>query len=125
MNTPQPPLPESSSQSGSVDPRLQPTPDYGTLGPGSDVASEGLSPTQPSPGRGTGLPRIAPFAAIFAGVLMAIIVGNVAAYTRYLKAIPKKSTAAFPVAKGSRPSAYANEQKQAEAMLERAVAHSD
>src|SRR5437588_3165130 len=104
---------------------MKPTPDYGTLGPGSDIASQGLSPNQPSPRRGTGLPRIAPVIAIFAGVLLAIIVGNVAAYSRYLKAVPKKTTGPLPVAKSSRPVEYANEQKQAEVLLERAVAHSD
>ncbi len=124
MNT-EPPSSDPLFQPENLDPRLQLTPDYGTLGPGSDIAPQGLSPNQASPRKGTVLPRMAPVVAIFTGVLMAIFVANFAAYSRYLKAVPRKPTGAFPGARPSRQLQPATEQKQAEALLEQAVAHSD
>ena len=50
-----------------ADPRMQPTPDYGTLGPGSDVSVTGADPIQRTP-RGTGM-QTAHLIAILAGLL--------------------------------------------------------
>ena len=56
---------------------------------------------------------------------MAIFVANFAAYSRNLRAVPKKQIAISRLANSSLPTQSASEQKQAEALLERAVAHSD
>src|SRR4030081_1313314 len=61
-----------------ADPRWQPTPDYGTLAPRSDIAT---GPTDASENqaraRSQCARRIGPSVAIAAGVLMALLVGNV------------------------------------------------
>lgn len=57
-----------------ADPRLRPTPDYGTLGPGSDIqVGSGAPAPQPRPGANAG-----PLVAILAGVLMAGLFTSIA-----------------------------------------------
>ena len=60
-----------------IDPRLQPTPDYGTLGPGSDIAVNQAGSTPDPVRRPTNQKR---FGAIFAsaiGMLAAILSANI------------------------------------------------
>lgn len=57
-----------------VDPRLQPTPDYGTLGPSSDVASPGRGATEASRPRQSA--RVGPFIAVMVGVFGALVAGS-------------------------------------------------
>ncbi len=57
-----------------ADPRLRPTPDYGTLGPGSDIqVGSGAPAPQPRPGANAG-----PLVAILVGVLMAGLFTSIA-----------------------------------------------
>lgn len=106
-----------------VDPRLQPTPDYGTLGPGSDVTTGGGQTARRNPRAS----RVAPLVAIAMGMLLAIAVsGRQARHTfssAYANA-PRPNSAqsastAIEQLESMKP------QTQAEALLEQAVAHSD
>jgi len=105
-----------------LDPRLQPTPDYGTLGPGSDVAGFGAAQT-PRPAAKTSL-RTAHIIAALVGMVAAIIVG-----------MTRDKHPVWP----NRPAVYRSEpapdrdlgqidrmkpQTQAETLLEMAVGHS-
>ena len=60
----------------SPDPRLQPTPDYGKLGPGSDVIF-GPPTAGAIPGRPSDSIHIGQIMAVIAGVLAAVLVGSV------------------------------------------------
>ena len=106
------------------DPRLQPTPDYGMLGPGSDIAGSGPIST-PSPANAK---RFAPFLAAAIGVLFAILAANIgsahAAWARFANLFsPHESAPASE--KDSRQLDRMKPQKQAEALLELAVSHND
>ncbi len=109
-----------------VDPRLQPTPDYGTLGPGSDIAAGGT---------GTGQrPRVASrFALLFSvaiGVLLAILTTSIgstrSAWPRFAHLFRGEAVSRPPVvATSSSQLDRLKPQKQAEALLELAVGRSD
>jgi hypothetical protein len=107
------------------DPRLQPTPDYGTLGPGSDLTGSGpiSIPARPTNGK-----RFAPVFAAAIGVLCAILAANIGSahsvWARFANLFsPHESAPAS--AKDSRQLDRMKPQKQAEALLELAVGHSD
>lgn len=107
-----------------ADPRLRPTPDYGTPGPGSDVAlNQPASTTDPI--RQSANPR--PFGPIFAaaiGVLAAVLAGNIgsahAAWSRFENLFSVREQAPAS-AKNFRQLDRLRPQKQAEALLELAV----
>jgi HEAT repeat protein len=111
-----------------ADPRLQPTPDYGTLGPGSDIA--GSAPKaipgcvrQPANPR-----RFGPIFAAAIGVLAAVLAGNIgnaqAAWSR-LENLFSLREASPASAKDIRQLDHMKPQKQAEALLELAVGNSE
>lgn len=103
-----------------ADPRLQPTPDYGTLGPGSDVAVSGAQSN--SAARQSANPRR--FASIFAatiGVLAALVAGNIGnAHAAWAKLFSVRENAPAS-AKDIRQLDRMRPQKQAETLLELAV----
>jgi HEAT repeat protein len=109
-----------------VDPRLQPTPDYGTLGPGSD-----LTPGRPGSAPPTGgTNRFAPLFAVAIGVLLAVLVGSMgsghSARSRLADLFGGNAVSAAPVAATSSSQLdRLKPQKQAEALLELAVGRSD
>ena len=72
----QPAFGDNSSPAPEADPRLQPTPDYGTLGPGSDVSGIGTGPQQPAAPQQAA--RVAATIAALAGMFTALLVGFVA-----------------------------------------------
>lgn len=72
----QPVFGDKSSPAPEADPRLQPTPDYGTLGPGSDVSGMGTGPQQPAAPQQAA--RVAATIAALAGMFTALLVGFVA-----------------------------------------------
>ncbi len=128
MDVLQQPISERGSQPGTAptaDPRLQPTPDYGTLGPGSDIASSGpiSIPTSAVNPR-----RFGPVFAIALGILLAVLTsraGNAhAAWSRFanLFSAPGGATSS---AKEARQLDRMKPQKQAEALLELAVNHNE
>jgi len=108
-----------------VDSRLQPTPDYGTLGPGSDISSGGPD-TRQHPRNNS------PFALVFAiamGVLLAILttsVGSAHSWSRFAHLFLGDAASRVPVAATSSSQLdRLKPQKQAEALLELAVGRSD
>ena len=111
-----------------ADPRLQPTPDYGTLGPGSDVAV-GQPVSSADPIRRSADPRrYAPVFAAAVGVLMAVLAGSVgsapAAWSRFENLFSSREVS--PVsAQDTRQLDRMRPQKQAEALLELAVGRRD
>jgi len=104
---------------GGLDPRLQPTPDYGTLGPGSDVTEFGSQPSQASNRKAA--PRSVQLLAVAIGMIGAIVAGSIGKSHRGVR----QSTASYkpnkPVSAG--PLNDMKEQKQAETLLEQAVGH--
>lgn len=130
---------QSSSSKGAqpestpvTDPRLQPTPDYGTLGPGSDVRAGGVdSGSNPAP-RAADARRLAPILAAAIGVFFAVLAGNIghaqATWARFANLFHLRGDAASrspSLTKDSRQLDRLKPQKQAEALLELAVGHSD
>ena len=69
-----------------VDSRLQPTPDYGTLGPGSDIQTTGPVAATPSTPGTKGL-RVGAVIAVTVGVFLAVVIANIgsahAAWARF------------------------------------------
>ena len=63
----------ASNQAPTLDPRLRPTPDYGTLGPGSDIPATGTDPIRRTPPRAT---PIGPLVAALIGLFAALLVGS-------------------------------------------------
>src|ERR1700726_3896179 len=115
-----------------ADPRLQPTPDYGTLGPSSDIATRTTDAlANQTSARSQFARRIGPSVAIAAGVLMALLVGNVgSALAAWNHIASLFSPHVKPgVANSSRiPTRDLDRQQpqaQAEALLERAVSRDD
>ena len=124
--------PRFSGQSAAIvatpttDPRLQPTPDYGTFGPGSDVAAGQAGPIPQSAGRGN--PRFAPIAAAVIGMLAALFAGSISRAGSLWSRLenpfsPQKSAPAS--AKDVRQIERMRPQRQAEALLELAVGKND
>lgn len=106
-----------------TDPRLRPTPDYGTLGPGSDIS--GLDPAQaPAPSAKSRL-RFAHLVAIVGGMVAALIAGSVSKvhpiWPRSVPRLPRDSANVRDSGQLDRM----KPQKQAEILLEQAVAQSD
>jgi hypothetical protein len=105
-----------------VDPRLQPTPDYGTLGPGSDVA--GLGPGNAPAASRTSALRSAHLIAAVVGMVAALIVGTLSKahpiWPDFVPAHPSEPASARDLGQVDRM----KPQKQAETLLELAVGHS-
>lgn len=125
MDLPEFPSPDQGANRPSADPRLQPTPDYGTLGPGSDFRGVEKAPAQPAPSRSS--PRTLHILAAVIGMFAALIAGTLRngdfPWTQNARkqSVERKAqpAAADPVqTDGMEP------QKQAEALLEQAVQHS-
>jgi len=105
----------------------EPVPDYGTLGPGSDLGSPGTS--EPRTARNT---RFAPLVAVAIGVLLAMMVAGLgsahAAWSRFGKLFATRNEVAKTAHDRSADFSQIDRmqpQRQAEALLELAVAHSD
>jgi hypothetical protein len=111
-----------------ADPRLQPTPDYGTLGPGSDIAGSAPKAIPGSVRQPANPRRFGPIFAAAIGVLAAVLAGNIgnaqAAWSRFenLFSLREASPAS---AKDIRQLDHMKPQKQAEALLELAVGNSE
>jgi hypothetical protein len=110
-----------------ADPRLQSTPDYGTLGPVSDIAASGPASIPGSVRQSANARRFAPLFAVATGALLAILTANVgtarAAWSSFANLFPGRENA--PASKDSRQLDRMKPQKQAEALLELAIGHRD
>jgi HEAT repeats len=127
----QPPFSGHGSQPGPApvaDPRMQPTPDFGTLGPGSDTAAGGPTSIPGSVRQSANARRFAPLFAVAMGALLAILTANVgtarAAWSRFANLFSVRESAPAS-AKDSRQLDRMKPQKQAEALLELAVGHNN
>jgi HEAT repeat protein len=123
---------QSAATLPAADPRLQPTPDYGNLGPGSDIATGATDASANKTGtRSKSAHSIGPSVAIAAGVLMALLVGNVGSALAAWNHITSLFSPHIrpDVASSSRIPARdldrQQPQAQAEALLERAVSRDD
>ena len=107
----------------SADSRLQPTPDYGTLGPGSDIGATGAGPISTSRRPGANAAR--PLFAIAMGILLAVFVATARArlsrFAGLLSPHRESATSARDVGQLDRMPP----QTQAETLLELAVGHSN
>jgi HEAT repeat protein len=111
-----------------ADPRLQPTPDYGTLGPGSDVSAGGPDSVASSARQPVNTPRFGPVFAAAVGVLFAVFAGNVggahAAWSGLANLLSNRGNVATS-AKDSHQLDRMKPQKQAETLLELAISRND
>ena len=105
-----------------LDPRLQPTPDYGTLGPGSDISSYGTRPSSGAP------QKISPDAVRLFAFAIGIALALIAVFTTRVQTA--RSAYRNPTSSGQRRPASATDisrldsmkpQKQAETLLELAA----
>lgn len=114
-----------------LDPRLQPTPDYGTLGPGSDIASSDIAGYASAPNRPVTQrrpPQGVQLVAVALGILAALLAGA-------MKSIaPARSGFGTVLSSGKTQPASPKDmrqldrmrpQKQAETLLELAVGNTD
>lgn len=108
-----------------ADPRLQPTPDYGTLGPGSDIAVSGRQSNSVSPRQSANPQRSAAIFAATIGVLAALFAGNIGnAHAAWAKLFSARENAPAS-AKDIRQLDRMRPQKQAGALLELAVGNNE
>lgn len=109
-----------------VDPRLQPGPDYGTLGPSSDIAVQGPDPvqiSQPQPAL-----RVGPLVAAALGVFVAVLGANIGNARSVWSRFADLFSSQEYVPTGAKDSGQLDRlkpQKQAETLLELAVDRSD
>jgi hypothetical protein len=130
----------SEQERPGLDPRLQPTPDYGTLGPDSDVAKSGLlSPVSTAPvaaaaGKSGGRRpltslRVVHLVAMMVGFAFAFLAssaGGPAGFRgRIAELFSPHRNSALPAKFADRELDRQRPQKQAEILLERAVSRSD
>ncbi|MHB8214495.1 MAG: HEAT repeat domain-containing protein [Candidatus Sulfotelmatobacter sp.] len=119
------------------DPRLTPTPDYGTLGPDSDFAksSAGLPASAPTPVAGAPSAnrslapknlRLLQLVAVMGGIVSAIVASSGGAAWEKIAATfaPRKNTAVSSAKFSERDLDRQQPQKQAEILLARAVSRS-
>lgn len=105
-----------------VDPRLQPTPDYGTLGAGSDIPGPEDRDALPS-SRKSAL-RSAHLIAAVVGLAAALVVGMTKAHPIWPASVPSRSKEPAS-ARDLNQLDRMRPQKQAETLLELAVGHSE
>lgn len=130
MDFPQPD-PEPRSGTLQAPATRSPAANYGTLGPGCDVGSH-VTSAEPGSGSRPVTPRSAELAAVVVGVVLALAVGGLgsahAAWSRFSKLFTIHGgfvSTATASATGSPELAKLEPQKQAEALLEQAVAQTD
>jgi hypothetical protein len=112
----------SQNTGTTVDPRLQPTPDYGTLGPGSDIGKAGADPNGAAQRK---LPlRSAQLLAAVIGMVAALLFGSAGsahpAWSNFFSGRQKRPASAKDIGQIDRM----RPQKQAETLLELAVGNS-
>lgn len=123
-------LPGRECGAGASDPRLQPTPDYGTLGPGPDLVSKSVSEAPNSRRTVVSTMRLLHVAAMMAGIGLAVAVssggGMVPLWEKFSRSFSsqKKVVVSSPTLP-DRELDRQKPQKQAEILLERAVARSN
>jgi hypothetical protein len=111
-----------------ADPRLQPTPDYGPLGRGSDVSAGGADSVASPARRPVNTKRFVPVFAAAVGLLFAVFAGNAggahAAWSGLASLLSNRGNVPAS-AKDSRQLDRMKPQKQAETLLELAVSRNE
>jgi PBS lyase HEAT-like repeat len=113
------------------DPRLQATPDYGTLGPGSDLQKNSLPATGPTDNRPTGANlRLLHLVAAVLGIFCALLVSHGGPFIDAWRRVSdgrstRKPSHAAAGATSERDLDRQKPQKQAELLLARAVSRND
>ena len=123
MDVPSPfPTTSPTAKAGPIDPRLQPTPDYGTLGPGSDIAGirTGNALAQ---SKGAGLCSAHLIAAVV-GMVAALVVGTMNKPHSIGRDLVPPHSSEPASTKDLHQLDRMKPQKQAETLLELAVGHS-
>jgi HEAT repeats len=122
-------LPGQGCGAGSSDPRLQPTPDYGTLGLGSDLASKQVAGHPDSRKTQVLAARLLQVAVMMTGIGLAVAVssggGLGKVWEKFSKPFSSKKNAGISSVSPSSDIESQKPQRQAEILLERAVARSD
>jgi hypothetical protein len=113
-----------------ADPRLQPTPDYGTLGPGSDISTRGADSSSDPIHRARTSRRFSPVLSIIVGIVAAISVVNIVnahPFGTLFTSPGSSSLQSLPLqsVKDPRQIDRLKPQNQAESLLELAVGRSD
>lgn len=114
--------PSSTGPGPELDPRLKPTPDYGTLGPGSDAASFGATP-RPATARGPAI-SVAQLIAMAIGVAVALLFGRMGRSRPETGKAILKSQGQHVLVQNPGELDRLKPQNQAEVLLEQAVGHS-
>jgi hypothetical protein len=129
MDVFRPNLPGQDCGAGSSDPRLQPTPDYGTLGLGSDLASKQVAGHPDSRKTQVLAARLLQVAVMMTGIGLAVAVssggGLGKVWEKFSKPFSSKKNAGISSVSPSSDIESQKPQRQAEILLERAVARSD
>lgn len=122
MNSFPPPPPGGQPNGPGLDPRLQPTPDYGTLGPGSDISPFGSRSTGGTPRKAS--PESVRMLAVVIGIVGALVAVGISRVQparpgsrNYVSADQKRPATAKDMGQLDRM----KPQKQAETLLELAV----
>ena len=105
-----------------LDPRLQPTPDYGNLGSGSDIGSFGSDQNRASTPKPS--PRFVQLIAIMIGMFGAIVAGTIGSAHSVWSDFFSDHKSGPATSKDLRQIDRMRPQKQAETLLELAVGHS-
>jgi len=124
-----PNIPEQDCGTGSSDPRLQPTPDYDTLASGSHLLSKQVAGHPDSPRRQVLAARVLHVAVMMAGIGLAVAVssggGLGKAWEKFSAPLSSKRNADISSVSPASDIDSQRPQRQAEILLERAVARSD
>jgi hypothetical protein len=122
-------VPETLPAGNSADPRLEPTPDFGTLGPGSDFQMFEPDRTPAPAPRASRVAIYGPVLAIGMGVLCALLTAGLVKgnglRTRFSNLFAANGDAPPPSTQNSDQLARMKPQKQAEILLEQAVNRGD
>jgi len=125
MDAPEFPSSNQGANAPLADPRLQPTPDFGTLGPGSDFKGVGSVAAPATPRRPS--QKTAQIVAVVAGMFLALIAGATRkgnpAWDGLGRLLTNEKKVPISAAGPTRVDRM-EPQKQAESLLEQAVQHS-
>ncbi|HVR23708.1 MAG TPA: HEAT repeat domain-containing protein [Candidatus Polarisedimenticolia bacterium] len=128
MSVFRPNVPEQDCATGSSDPRLQPTPDYDALGSGSDLRSKQVAGPPDSRRPQVLEARLLHVAVMMAGIGLAVAVssgGGGRFWEKFSQPFSSKRNAGISSVPPSSDIESQKPQRQAEILLERAVARSD
>src|ERR1700735_3299773 len=108
-----------------ADPRLQPTPDYGMLGPGSDISTRIADSRSDPIHQPRASRRFGPVLSIIIGIVAAISVANIVSAHPFGTLFTSPGSSSLKSVRDPRQIDRLKPQNQAESLLELAVGRSD